>query len=47
MAGQTAGVGLDASFANNGEKNVMLSVNTPEFAFDAVKVKDGAGFTNI
>ena len=46
MSGWTAGVGLDASFANNGAKNVMLSVKTPEFAFDAVKVQAGAGFTN-
>ncbi len=46
MAGWTAGFGLEANFANNGAKNVMLSVKTPEFAFDAVKVQAGAGFTN-
>ena len=46
MAGWTAGVGLKADFAGNTGKNVMLSVKTPEFAFDAVKVQAGAGFTN-
>ncbi|MDD7271394.1 MAG: hypothetical protein PUH25_05880 [Spirochaetales bacterium] len=46
MAGWTAGVGLKADFEGNTGKNVMLSVKTPEFDFDAVKVQAGAGFTN-
>ena len=47
VAGWKAGVGLNADFNKNGAKNVMATVATPVFTFDAVSVKAGAGVANI
>ena len=46
VAGWKAGVGLDANFNKGGAKNVLATVATPSFTFDAVSVKAGAGFAN-
>ena len=46
VAGWKAGFGLLASFAENGAKNVLATIATPSFTFDAVSVKAGAGFAN-
>ncbi len=45
-AGWKAGVGLSADFKDGGTKNVLATVATPSFTFDAVSVKAGAGFAN-
>lgn len=46
VAGWKAGVGLDANFNEGKGKNVLATVATPSFSFDAVSVKAGAGFAN-
>ena len=46
VAGWKAGLGLAANFNDNGAKDVLATVATPSFAFDAVAVKAGAGFAN-
>ena len=44
VAGWKAGVGLDVNFNEGKGKNVLATVATPSFTFDAVSVKAGAGF---